>query len=421
MGKRVYGGILFMLFMLAGGLSLFLYYGIPVRDTHDVVAYNRLAKEAALHWEDVGKGRYGEVGASFCILDLDGEVLLISGEGAITQIAGALAGGYPIIDVEQNNKVLGRIIIAKSPETILVRYRSIALMITVGFLAAAVILCTGYSYYLNKRIIRPFQDMEKFALEVSRGNLDFPLKMDQNNLFGAFTESFDRMREQLLSAREREVQAGKNQKELVAALSHDIKTPVTSIKITSEYLLELVEQEAVRDKLSMIYQKTEQIENLVNNLFHSTLQDLEQMEVSASAHYSSVLTEAIRAADYKNKVKFSPVPECLICVDELRLMQIVSNIITNSYKYADTDIVMEASVADTYLQVSFRDFGAGVEEEELPLLCSRFYRGKNAAGLSGSGLGLYLCRKLVRQMQGDIYCTCQGGGFRVVLFMKLIG
>lgn len=421
MNKKALWGILFMLFFLAGGVSLWLFYGIPIRNTHDVVAYNRLAKEAALHWEDVRKGSYGTVGAAFSILDLDGTVLLEEGEGAITEMSDALAGGYPIIDVQQNHKVLGRIIITKSPERVLGRYRSIAFTVIAGFLAASVLLCIGYTYYIDKRVIKPFRDMEKFAQEVSGGNLDFTLQMDQNNLFGAFTESFDRMREQLLSAREREAQAGKNQKELVAALSHDIKTPVTSIKITSEYLLEVVEEKNVREKLTMIHQKTEQIEDLVNNLFHATLQDMEQLEVSASAHYSSVLTDAILAADYKNKVKLTSVPDCLIYVDELRLMQIVSNIITNSYKYADTDIMMEAVVADTHLQVTFRDLGKGVEEEELPFLSNRFYRGKNAAGLSGSGLGLYLCSKLVRQMEGDIYCSCQGGGFSVVLFLKLIG
>ena len=86
-------------------------------------------------------------------------------------------------------------------------------------------------------VFKPFKKLQSFAVNVARGNLDIPLKMDKNNPFGAFTESFDIMREELAAARQSEYAANRSKKELVASLSHDIKTPVASIKAVSELML----------------------------------------------------------------------------------------------------------------------------------------------------------------------------------------
>lgn len=421
MKNKVFLFLLPALLLLSGFLFLLLLYRMPTTEKNDIITYNRLAKEAAAHWASPKDGTYHDPGYPFCIISNEGTVLYQSGNNTVTSLSGALTNNNPMIDIEKDGQIVGKVIIEKSASSFLTQYRNSTMLLTLIFLITVAVLWGLYYLYLKKQIITPFQNMEQFASEVSGGNLDFSLEMDKNNLFGAFTESFDRMREQLLLAKEREYQANMNQKELVASLSHDIKTPITSIKLTTELLLELVPEEALRPKLDMIYQKTEQIESLINNLFYSTLQDMEKLEVSPTEQYSSVLTDMIRTADYKNKVKLAPIPECMLYTDELRLTQIISNIITNSYKYAGTDIVVDAVMTDTHLKLSFRDFGRSISEEELPLLFNRFYRGKNAAGISGSGLGLYLCKKLAEQMSGEIYCTCSEDSFTVVLLVKLIG
>lgn len=84
--------------------------------------------------------------------------------------------------------------------------------------------------YLN--YIKPFRELQEFTTQIAKGNLELPLPIRRNNFFGAFTESFDLMREELKQARESEYQANISKKELIAELSHDIKTPVATIKAT---------------------------------------------------------------------------------------------------------------------------------------------------------------------------------------------
>ena len=90
-------------------------------------------------------------------------------------------------------------------------------------------------------------------------------------MFGAFSESFDIMREELKQAREKELAANISKKELVAQLSHDIKTPVSSIKAMSEVLAAKEDRDAVRDKIVAIGAKADQIDSLVSNLFVSAI------------------------------------------------------------------------------------------------------------------------------------------------------
>ena len=106
-------------------------------------------------------------------------------------------------------------------------------------------LClAGFAAGLYGTLVKPFRKLEGFAERIAGGNLDIPLEMDRQNLFGAFTESFDLMRAELKKARLAEAEANAGKKELVAKLSHDIKTPVASIKAASEVGFALAESES---------------------------------------------------------------------------------------------------------------------------------------------------------------------------------
>ena len=107
--------------------------------------------------------------------------------------------------------------------------------------------------------MRPFRELKSFAEHVSKGNLDVPLRMQKHNYFGAFTESFDRMREELKKSSERENQANRAKKELVAELSHDIKTPVATIQATCEVMEMKYRDEDIREKVSVIRAKASSV------------------------------------------------------------------------------------------------------------------------------------------------------------------
>jgi signal transduction histidine kinase len=227
------------------------------------------------------------------------------------------------------------------------------------------------------------------------------------------------MREELHKAKQNECRAERSKKELIASLSHDIKTPMASIKAVTELMLVTAKDEADARQLEIINAKTEHINALVTDLFHSALEELQALSVTVTEVQSSAVSELIRNSDYKGRIKELCIPDCIVSVDLLRLGQVFDNIISNSYKYADTAIEIEAAFEEQYLVIHISDFGSGVPKEELPLLCNKFYRGKDTDAKSGYGLGLYIAKYVMEQMSGAIRCENRPDGFAVCLRLRL--
>jgi len=298
------------------------------------------------------------------------------------------------------------------------RNRNILLVVGVyqAFFVVAFIFLQGY---YKKRIIDPFVSLQDFAKNIARGDLDTPLYMDKHNAFGAFTESFDLLREELKTARESEREADRRKKELVATLSHDIKTPVAAIKATVELMQIRDYDDKTKYQLQEMFNKAEEITVLVNDMFHSTLQELQALKVSVAEFSSTTLAQLIQRADYKKRAGQVNIPDCVLMGDTVRLGQIFDNIIGNSYKYADTKIDVTTEFDGATLVITFRDYGAGTDNEELPLLFNKFYRGKGTANVNGYGLGLYIAKHLLKEMGGDIRLSNTNPGFLVQITLML--
>jgi len=275
--------------------------------------------------------------------------------------------------------------------------------------------------YADVKLVRPFKKLQHFAGQVATGNLNVPLEMDRDNLFGAFTESFDLMREELRLAKENEMLANRSKKELVASLSHDIKTPIASIQSAMDLMLLKTEDEGDLKRIQAVQGKCEQINTLITDMFHATLEEL-QVLVVEPGEISSVEVEAlIHQADYEDRIVALKVPSCLVRADAMRLQQVFDNVISNSYKYANTDISIESVLEGDFLVINIQDFGAGVAEESLVLLFNKFYRAEGANKAVGYGLGLYLARYFMEEMAGEISCENCEDGFIVTVKLKLAG
>lgn len=275
-------------------------------------------------------------------------------------------------------------------------------------------------FYIYRRYICPFQELRSFAGEIARGNLDMPLSMNKENYFGAFTESFDIMREELKRAKENEYRANVSKKELVAELSHDVKTPVATIKAACEILQVKEKEAAVLEKVELIEKKANMIEQLIGNLFHATLEELEVLKVEPVEEASTRIEEMfLGLKGYGNLIIENSIPECLIIMDALRMNQVIDNLVNNSFKYAKTAIYISFFEETAGIRIRIRDEGKGVPQEELSKLTEKFYRGSNANGESGSGLGLYLAKVFMEKMQGqmDLY---NDNGFVVELFLRKV-
>ncbi len=317
-----------------------------------------------------------------------------------------------VIQIKQLIEVEGYLVIKE--DTLLTLKALIGL--SFGFL---VLILGIYFFYLRRNILKPFQQLKTYASHVATGNLDLPLPIDRQNAFGLFSESFDLLRVELKKSREREHAANKAKKELIAGLSHDIKTPIASIKAISELTLATNEDDKLKGKLKIIYDKAEQINHLVTDMFHATLEELGELSVTVQDEYSTLLLGILTNADYLHKAKLGVIPECILSMDKVRLWQVIDNIFANSYKYAGTEIEILFHLSPTYLEIDISDYGPGVEDEELPLLYNKFYRGKNAVQQEGYGLGLFISKYLMEKQNGDLMCFNTKEGFTTRLILSL--
>ena len=136
--------------------------------------------------------------------------------------------------------------------------------------------------YLDIRILRPFRRLKDYASELSKGNFDSPLKAERGNFFGDFTWAFDNLRRELMRARAAEKEAIQNNKTVIAALSHDIKTPVSSIRAYAEAFEANMDKGAEkREKyLRVLLEKCDEVSKLTNDLFLHSISEMDQLKVS---------------------------------------------------------------------------------------------------------------------------------------------
>lgn len=331
----------------------------------------------------------------------------------------AMKNGNVMMDYLEGDTLIGKIIFPTNSDSFATLKRNLAIALWVVFIIVILILYIVV-FVIYVRILRPFRKLTHFADNISVGNLDIPLTMDKINYFGAFTESFDMMREELKKARQGEYDANISKKELVAGLSHDIKTPVATIKALCEILEIKLKDEEIITKIRTINQKSDVIDTLISDMFHATLEELEALKIQPREEFSTILPTIFSDINHYGRIhNRNEVPGCLIYCDKLRLNQVIDNIINNSYKYAESDIDIIYSENQKYIVIEIRDFGTSNPEGDIPLVFEKFYRGENATTHSGSGLGLYLAKQFMKGMEGEIECFVDKG-FVVILTVKKV-
>ena len=408
----------FLLFSII--LSIYTFLGDD-EFTIKIAEVNDIVESIKSNWGSIDKdnlpGKSYQL--NYVILDKDDSVIATTKAGLNTDLIKAIQNKDTILYITDNDVIIGKLIIHNNSQSENQKYRNIIFVIALATLLSMFLAAVAYGIYLDKSILKPFKKLQRFSHQISFGNLDIPLDMDKNNWFGSFTESFDIMRTEIYKARENERKANQSKKELVASLSHDIKTPIASIKSVCEVMSIKSNDPNQKEQLDVINSKAEQINTLITNLFNATLEELQELKVNVSEESSIIINDIIKKSDYYHKCEVGLIPECLLLVDKIRLEQVIDNLISNSYKYAGTSINVEAEIVDDYLEVKIKDYGTSADEFEIPLLLNKYYRGKNADAKTGTGLGLYISNYFMNKMSGELSVTYQDG-FCVKLKMLIV-
>ncbi|MCQ2534036.1 MAG: HAMP domain-containing histidine kinase [Clostridia bacterium] len=281
--------------------------------------------------------------------------------------------------------------------------------------------------YVDRKILKPFNTMSNYSLELARGNLSNPIKQDKNKFFGKFMWGMDMLRDNLETNRKKELELQKEKKTLILSISHDIKTPLSAIKLYTRALSsDLYDTpEKRQDALDGISRNALDIEKYVADIVAASKEDFLNLEATIGEFYLSSVIARIKVlyedkfARFHTEFKINEFSDLLLKGDPDRLEEVIQNILENAIKYGDGKrVTISFSEEEDCTLISVTNSGCSISEDEIPHLFESFYRGTNSSKHEGSGLGLYIARSLMRIMDGDIFANINGDEFSIVVVLR---
>lgn len=296
-----------------------------------------------------------------------------------------------------------------------------------GALLFMMFLTGAVLFYVYRKVLKPFHAMSGLSYELAKGNLSAPIKEERSKLFGRFLWGMDMLREKLEDNRERELEFQRERKTLILSLSHDIRTPLSSIELYSRALAENLYEtpEKKEEALQGIRRNAGEIKKYVEEIVAASREDFLNLEVeNGEVYLSEILRETERyyrdrLAVIHTEFKVEDCGECLLKGDKNRLIEVLQNLMENAIKYGDGKrICLSCEEEEDCKLLHVENSGNSLKEEELPNLFDSFYRGGNSQGVKGNGLGLYICKTLMRKMDGEVFAQVSDGKFQVTVVVR---
>lgn len=287
------------------------------------------------------------------------------------------------------------------------------------------------TYILSKDIIQPLRNLEEGTNNIKEGNLNFKLEATSKNEIGRVIDSFDLMRFELKKALEQQIQYEENRKELISSISHDLKTPITSIKGYVEGIMDGVANspEKLEKYLQVIYNKSDHMDRLIDDLFLFSKLDLNRLpfdmeDVNISNFIEDCMDE-LRLEYSKqdiiihanNKVN----SHTLVTMDSQKIKRAIFNIVQNGIKFMDKDekkLTISLQEVNDIVSIKITDNGIGIKQEQLSLIFDKFYRVDESRNtkVGGTGLGLSIAKQIIEAHQGNIWAKSKLGEGTTVCF-----
>lgn len=286
------------------------------------------------------------------------------------------------------------------------------------------------NYLVSRSIIKPISILKEGAERIKSGDLNFEIKATSNDEIGQLNREFEDMRKKLKESVNLQLQYEENRKELLSNISHDLKTPITSIMGYVEGIKDGVANTPQKmDKyLSTVYLKARDMDLLIDELFLFSKLDLKKelftFETVRMDEYLKDYVEELQLDLLQQGIQielqqlYKPI---YVSADREKLKRVLANLISNCVKYMNKDekhisISLHEGLYDVVVQVT--DNGYGIESSALPYIFNRFYRAEQSRNslTGGSGLGLAIAKKIIDEHGGDIWATSEIGKGTSVFF-----
>jgi histidine kinase len=271
------------------------------------------------------------------------------------------------------------------------------------------------SYFMSRSILRPIKTLSAAAENISNGNFDFEIKPNGKNELNKLMETFETMRMQLKETFELREKYEANRKELIANISHDLKTPITSILGYVEGIEKGIAKtpDKLKQYLDTIHSKAAYMNQLIEELALFSKLDVNREPF----HFEAVnIYQFVKdyLEDIEDDLQEKHIQWTLsavntnvhVLIDRNKLIRVLENIIYNSVKYMNNDagqISISLTEQEKMVYIRISDNGPGVPEEELSAIFTRFYRVDSSRSQGGSGLGLAIAKQIMEAHGGTIW------------------
>ena len=319
----------------------------------------------------------------------------------------------------------GSIFIVTNVSDLIPRMRTLTNQIGLAFVVILILTGLALVSWIYTGMVSPLKQITEAAEKIGEGTLDFELKVpDTKDEVAQLCKSFEEMRKRLKESADSKINSENENRALVTNITHDLKTPVTSIKGYAEGLMDGVADTPERREkyIKTIYNKANDMDRLINELtFYAGIDNdripYNFVKLDISDYFNDCADELETELEsrgmkmqYDNTVK----PGTKVIADPVQFKKVVNNIIGNSIKYMDKSegrISIFISDVGENVKISIGDNGCGIDSKDLPYIFDRFYRAdasRNSAK-GGSGVGLSIVKKIVEDHGGKVWAESDGG------------
>lgn len=436
-GNWIMAVVATVMILLSFGISFVQYKTIDIRNYE-----NQIRLLISDHKVNVEQGIYAQWDYPYFVFDLTGKV--IYADTASQKTVGEYVNIQEELEMDESFGKTTQGVVKKSfvlenagevvgfivyfiPEKVLpeedMKQKMLHCMIPVftGVLLGVFLLCSRL-VYCNVFVLGPIREIALSAKHMIQGNYEYEFRRIFNKKVnadevGELTYSFELMRDELKAKQIREEELKKSQQELISCISHDLKTPISTIKAYAEGMRDGIarDENARAQYIKIIIEKTDLLIGMIEDLLRISNAQLNQLEISLKETYFVAFFEKAmkEIAGYvrQQEMEFTysiELEERIVCIDERRILEVLYNLVENSIKYRKQEGKIEiiASRQQNEVLIQVLDNGTGIQNDDIPYVFDKFYRAEKSRSsrIPGSGLGLSICKYIVEKHGGTIYC-----------------
>jgi len=275
---------------------------------------------------------------------------------------------------------------------------------SLGILTLLILILSVLSFFFTRTLINPIESIITATEKLAKGNYNTRIDEEFKDEMQTLAISVNQMAEKIQESE-------KSKNEFISSITHEIRTPLTSIKGWSETIItgDMSDKEEIEVGLGIIIRETERLSSMVEELLEFSKLEAGNLKIFKEKVEIVTMCEDIISL-YKGKFNKKNIEgkilnnkdEIYLKVDSNRIRQVIINILENAYKFSDYDskIIVNIHELKESVVIKIRDFGIGISDKNLEKVMNKFF--KSDSKYAGSGLGLSISNEIVKLHGGHI-------------------